>query len=234
MKTAITVSGAQRYTHRAMFQTIEKFSNWGEVDFFIRLWKSPGQPETSEQLIKFWHDNGVPKHWNFRTVEILEDKPPHHPPYLPLNLANWAPNFLTMWWGIIKSNDLRVKYQEETGTDYDLVFRLRTDAYTSKTGKENETVDVVDLLDYVERAKTTMFTSANFSDLFQFGSPQMYDKFINYWNHLRGMSLRWEFVHPEDSLENYYKISDIPYDRVPLWISPYRTGKEYGVRPGNW
>jgi hypothetical protein len=235
MKTAILISGGQRYLRRGIFETIKIFSNWGEVDFFIRLWKSPGQPETPEQLIKFWHDNGIPKHWNFRTVQILEDNPPHHPPYLPLNLAEWAPNHLTMFWGVVKANDLRVKYQEATGTEYNLVFRLRTDVWPSIHSRTSDIYnDIIDLAEYVEPAKTSLFTGTNFSDTLQFGSPQMFDKYVNYWDHLKKMSVNWDFVHPEESLENYFKVSDIPYGYIPAHVSAWRSGQEYKVRPGNW
>lgn len=229
MKTAITVSGAQRYHHRGLFDLLlNRFRGLDEVDFFVRVWKHPEFADSAEQLISLWHDFGIPKHWNFRVVQVLPDKPPHHPPYVPLNLAHWAPNFLTMWWGIVRSNDLRVQYQEQTGTEYDLVFRLRTDSYAT-------TPDVsVDINDYVERARTTMFTGINFGDIIQFGSPGMYDRFINYWQYVKHMSLTWQFVHPEESLEEYFKISGIAYDNIPIWITPYRVGTEYDVRPGDW
>lgn len=236
MKTAITISGAQRYHHRGLFHTIERFTNWGEVDFFIRVWKAPEQNcTTADELIELWRSYGIPKDWNFRVVEVLDDKPPHHPPLMPLNLADWAPNFLTMWWGIIKSNELRVRYERATNTEYDLVFRMRTDTYPSLHGQTTDVSDAcVDLREYLEPAKSSMFTGINFGDVFQFGSPAMYARFVKYWDHLRSLSVQWSFVHPEDSLENYYKISGIRYGHVPIWIAPYRSGREYGVRPGNW
>lgn len=228
MKTAITISGAQRYHHQGLFKLAKQIQNWGEVDLFVRIWKHPEFAQTPEQLIKLWYEMGLPPEWNFRSVELLDDQPPHHPPYIPLNLAHWAPNFLTMWWGIVKSNELRVRYQRQTHAKYDLVFRLRTDSFSS-------TPDItVDLTDYVELAKTHMITGINYSDVFQFGSSELYDKFVGYWDHLKQLSVSWEFIHPEESLEKYLNDLGIPTGHIPLWIAPHRHGREYGVRPGDW
>jgi hypothetical protein len=200
---------------------IESIKGFDQADFFIRTWKSDEFGNTPEEFISYLKSNGLdgPK-FNYRVVKVLDDLPEYAPPARPsLNIAPWAPNFLILWWGIVKSFELFENYVSETGEQYDLVFRLRTDA-----NPDGE----IDLSLYNDSEK--MYNAKNFGDNFLFGSPKMYKRFVEYWEFLDNFAEANAFIHPEESLELYFQIDEIPYECISTWIVPLSDSEEYKVR----
>jgi hypothetical protein len=221
MKIAFCLSGGPRFKHRGLFRLIDAIKGVDESDMFIRTWKTDQYGTTPEEFEKYLRSNGLPDNCTIRVSEVLDDVPEHRPAHIPLNLCGWAPNFLTMWWGMVKVNELRKQYQAETGTRYDAVFRMRTDMIPQ--GEFN-------LNDYAAKLPTTMFNANNFAENFLFGGEEVYDRFIDFWKFLNVLSARWEFVHPEESLKNYFNEVGIPYECLPFKVVPERDFDEYDIR----
>ena len=191
-------------------------------DFFIRTWKTDEFGNTADEFVNYLKSNGLdgPK-INYKVVQVLDDVEEHKPPQrMPLQIAHWAPNFLILWWGIVKSFELFENYVAETGEQYDLVFRIRTDA--------NPDGNDIDLTKYCDPEK--MYNAKNFGDNFLYGSPKMYKRFVDYWEFLDNFGAAEAFIHPEESLELYFQIEEIPYECIPVWIAPYSDADEYKVR----
>ena len=224
MKIAFCLSGGPRFEHQGLFRLVDALKGYDEADFFIRTWKSEKYGQNEEEFLTYLrnHSNGTLDKCNFRVVQVLDDIPAHAPPTkCPLNIADWAPNFVVMWWGIIQSHKLMKDYVEQTGTEYDMIFRMRTDMVPR--GK-------VDLRDYAEKVKTKMINAENFADNFLFGSPEMYERFLRYWNYLDHLSTTREFIHPEESLEKYFKEVKIDYECLPFIVEPQWNKGEYRGR----
>lgn len=224
MKIAFCLSGGPRFEYRGLFKLVDALKGFDEADFFIRTWKSEQYGTTPAEFESYLRENsqGTLDKCTFKVTQVLEDIPEHAPPPRgPLNIAEWAPNFLAMWWGIVQSHKLMTDYVDQTGTNYDLVFRMRTDMVPQGT---------VDLRDYVERCQTKMINAENFADNFLFGSPKMYQRFVNYWVYLTQLSRSGEFIHPEESLEKYFKLAGIDYECLPFIVQPLWNKGEYRGR----
>lgn len=232
MKIAFCVSGAPRFKHKCLFKLIEAIKGFDQADFFIRTWKSDEYGNTPEEFINYLKSNGLDgPRFNYKVVEVLDDNELHAPPKrMPLNIAPWAPNLLILWWGIVKSFELFENYVAETGEKYDLVFRMRTDMmpwnYENDEYKPFE--GEIDLSQYTDTSK--MYNAKNFADNFLFGTPEMYKRFVGFWEFLDNFSIADTFIHPEESLELYFQIDGIPYECIPVWVSPYSDADEYKVR----
>ena len=233
MKIAFCLSGAPRFKHGCLFKLIDTIKGFDEADFFIRTWKSDEFGNTPEEFINYLKSNGLdgPK-FNYRVVEVLEDNADNAPPpRRPLNIAPWAPNLLILWWGVVKCFELLENYVAETGTEYDLVFRMRTDMmpWNHDDGDYKPYEGVIDLTQYNDKNK--MYNAKNFADNFLFGTKEMYKRFVGFWDFVDNYSEAGAFVHPEESLELYFQFDEIPYECIPVWVSPYSAPDEYKVRP---
>lgn len=222
MRIAFCLSGGPRFEHRGLFRLVDALKGFDQADFFIRTWKSD-YGLNADQFVNYLRSEGIPDSCQFKVVQVLEDGPQYaHPPRRPLQIAHWAPNFLTMWWGIVESHRLFKEYVAKTGEQYDMVFRMRTDMVPRGE---------VDLRDYAEKVKTKMINAQNFADNFLFGSPEMYERFVGYWNYLDHLADTFEFIHPEESLEKYFKNTGIDYECLPFIVEPQWNKGEY---KGRW
>jgi hypothetical protein len=225
MKIAFCLSGGPRFEYRGLFKLVDALKGYDQADFFIRTWKSEQYGQNTEEFVNYLKINseGTLDKCNFPVVQVLHDDIRNAPPPKgPLNIADWAPNFLPMWWGIVQSYKLFVDHVAATGEQYDLVFRMRTDMVPRGE---------VDLREYVEKAKTKMINAKNFADNFLFGSPEMYQQFIGYWYYLDHLSRTGEFIHPEESLEKYFQLAEIDYECLPIIVEPQWNKGEY---KGRW
>jgi hypothetical protein len=125
-----------------------------------------------------------------------------------------------MWWGIVKSYELFVQHQQQTGAEYDLVFRMRTDMVPEGD---------IDLTQYTDTNK--IYNAKNFGDNFLFGSQKMYPEFVNYWNYLDHLSTTQEFIHPEESLRKFFEDTGVPYECISTAVQPAWDPGEYKGRP---
>lgn len=235
MRIAFCLSGAPRFKHRGLFRLVKFLKGFDQADFFIRTWKSDEFGNTAEEFVSYLKENGIPDNCNFPVVQVLDDVPENYPEHIPLNLAPWAPNFLILWWGVVCCNNLRLEYERQTGVKYDLVFRMRTDMAPSRLEGSTVIIDdtlSIDLNDYVEAAQTRVFNANNFADNFLFCGPELYNKYVRYWDFLKNvLGPSNTFVHPEESLENYFKVASIPYSLIPHGVYPVHDRDEYKVRP---
>ena len=122
---------------------------------------------------------------------------------------------------MVQSYQLCKQYMELTGEQYDLIFRMRTDTLPDQ---------VIDVNAIAADAAAHMIHGKNFNDTFFFGPPDLYDRAMGYWDYLDTLSLKHEFIHPEESLEKYYQISNIPYKQLDAQIGPAWDPGEYKGR----
>jgi hypothetical protein len=87
----------------------------------------------------------------------------------------------------------------------------------------------IDLAQYSDPTK--IYNARNFGDNFLYGSPEMYFKFVGYFQYLDILQARGEFIHPENSLEQYFKDVGIPYECIPTGVFPSWDPGEYKGRP---
>jgi hypothetical protein len=221
MKIALCLSGGPRFKYRGLFRLMEALKGYTHADFFIRTWKTDEFGQTPEEYINYLKSNGLDDRCHFPVVQMLDDDATNLPPERgPLNVAPWAPNFLVMWWGIVKSYELFVQHQQQTGAEYDLVFRMRTDMVPEGD---------IDLTQYTDTNK--IYNAKNFGDNFLFGSQKMYPEFVNYWNYLDHLSTTQEFIHPEESLRKFFEDTGVPYECISTAVQPAWDPGEYKGRP---
>jgi hypothetical protein len=107
---------------------------------------------------------------------------------------------------------------ELTGEEYDLIFRMRTDTLPDQ------------VIDIAGASRTHMTHGKNFNDTFFFGPPALFERAIGYCDYLDTLSATQEFIHPEESLERYYQIANIPYQQLEAQIGPAWDAGEYKGR----
>jgi len=223
LKIAFCLSGGPRFKNRGLFKLVGALKGVDSADFFIRTWRTDEYGNSAEEFVNYLKDNGLgdPGRFGYPVVQVLDNVPANAPPPKPpLNIAPWAPNFLTMWWGIVESHRLFKEYVVSTGTEYDMVFRMRTDMVPEGD---------IDLTKYTDPTK--MYNAKNFADNFLFGTPTMYEQFVGYWDFLDNFSAAEAFIHPEESLELYFQINQIPYECIDVVVQPTWDKGEY---KGRW
>lgn len=223
MKIAICLSGAPRFRHGGMFKFLKSLKGYTQADFYIRTWKTNEFGNTPEEFVNYLKSNGLddPK-YNFKVVEVLDDTPEYAPPEVgPLNLIGSAQNLTIMWWGILKCFELL----EKTNEQYDMVLRMRTDSPSDR---------YIDLSVYTDKNKMYagghFIANCTFTDSFLFGSPEMYKKFVGYWDALDYYVRTQEPIHPENSLRDYFNRAGIEYEVIEAFVHPERDMNEYSVR----
>jgi hypothetical protein len=234
MKIAICLSGAPRFKHKSLFKLLNLIKGFDKADFFIRTWKTDEYGNTAEEFVNYLKSNGLdsPK-YDYKVVQLLDDNAENAPPpRMPMNIAPWAPNLLILWWGVVKCFELFENYVAETGEKYDLVFRMRTDMMAweySGTGNDyKEYTQDIDITPYNDPNK--IYNARNFADNFLFGTPEMYKKYVGYWEFMDNFAIANAFIHPEESLELYFQIEEIDYECIPVWVAPWSDPDEYKVR----
>ena len=55
----------------------------------------------------------------------------------------------------------------------------------------------------------------------------MYERFIGYWDFLDNFSEAGTLIHPEESLELYFQVVEIPYECVDVVVQPTWDKGEY-------
>ena len=159
MRIAFCLSGGPRFKHRGLFKLVNALKGFEQADFFIRTWRSDEYGNTAEEFVNYLKNNGIDDRCNFPVVHILHDDIKNAPPPKPpLNIAEWAPSFLAMWWGIVESHRLFKEHVAKTGDKYNMVFRMRTDMVPDSD---------IDLTQYQDPNK--MYNAKNFADNFLFG-----------------------------------------------------------------
>ena len=219
MKVAFCLGGAPRFNHQGLFRTVRALKGIDQIDFFTRTWQSD-YGQTDDEFESYLRAN-LPDYCDFKVTMVLPDSVEHYPPpEPPLRIADWSPNFLIMWWQMVQSYKFYEQYSELTGEEYDLVFRMRTDTVP------DQLIDIAN----TDRVLTHMTHGKNFNDTFFFGPPALYARAMGYWDYLDTLSATQEFIHPEESLERYYQIANIPYQQLEAQIGPAWDEGEYKGR----
>jgi len=229
MKVAFCLGGAPRFNHRGLFRMVNALKGIDQIDFFIRTWQSE-YGQTDAEFETYLRAN-LPDYCDFKVTMVLPDSPEYYPPAKPpLNIASWSPNFLIMWWQMIQSYQFCKQYMELTGEQYDLLFRMRTDTLPDQE---------IDISALALDAKSHMIHGKNFNDTFFFGPPALYERAMGYWDYLDTLSATQEFIHPEESLERYYQLANIPYKQIqaqvgPAWDQGEYKGRQRGSAEDTW
>lgn len=228
MKVAFCLGGAPRFNHRGLFRMVHALRGVDQIDFFTRTWQSE-YGQTDDEFESYLRAN-LPDYCDFKVTMVLPDDPVYYPPAKPpLNIAPWSPNFLIMWWQIVQSYQLFKQYVDLTGEEYDLVFRMRTDVLPDGEFDVSR----------IPNIQTHMQHGKNFNDTFFFGAPAVYDRAMGYWDYLDTLSATQEFIHPEESLERYYNLNNIPYQKLevdarPSWDAGEYKGRQRGNVEDTW
>lgn len=237
MKIAICLSGAPRFQDLGFFKQLEAMKGDWEADLFIRIWKTDQFGNTPEEFQNYLKNNGLPDRCTFRVTDILDDIPENNSP--PINLTYGCPtlngkNIINAWYGINKINNARKQYQEQSNTKYDLVFRMRTDCCPFFNVHQN-VPGYFNLNDYLEIAKTNSVHSKDWahpypSDCYFFGSPEIFDRVVAYYDFMRELERRGNSILPEQSLQTYLQEKQIPFTFLNLIMNPMQRSNEYGSR----
>lgn len=222
MKLAFCLSGGPRFGHRGLFRLVEALKGYDQIDFFIRTWKTDEFGITPAQFEYYLRSQGLPDTCQFKVTQVLDDNEENRPPIRGINLriADWAPNFIVMWWGIVQSHRIFKDYVARTGEQYDLVFRMRTDMVPDGE---------IDLTKYTDSTK--IYNANNFGDNFLFGTPEMYQLFVDYYDrYLPLFDNKPVIIHPENHLEQYFKDAGIPYECIETGVFPAWDPGEYRGR----
>jgi hypothetical protein len=221
MRVAFLLSGAPRFANQGLFKLMDAISGYDQADFFIRTWKTDQFGNTAEEFVKYLKDNGFSDRFNYPVVNVLTDDPSNAPPQRnPIQISSSFPNFIIMWWGIVETYRLFKEYSLNTGIKYDLVVRVRTDALPT---------DTINLSEYTDLTK--IYNAQNFGDSFIFGTPEMYEKFLGYWDYIDDvLSKSLIPIHPEETLRLYMLTHNIPYECVKMHVQPTTSPHEYKSR----
>jgi hypothetical protein len=204
MKIALCFSGAIRDFHITI-PFIKKYimNNLSNIDIFLHMWiiddiilseldinfkiKKSGVTSIKEIINilnpKKWIIDKYNKTWetkiknicgiNFNEYNTIKDK-------------NYAYNACSMYYKIMKCNELKIKYEKENNFKYDIVIRARTDYFFTdyiylsdiKTIKENQLLILSDK--YNCTWKKTKFTN----DKFFIGTSNTMDNICNLFNNI--------------------------------------------------
>lgn len=117
MKIAVQLSGQQRYgSHFPQF--VDSLKHFSQVDYFVHHWDGPRTEQELKDLI--------PNVVAIKTEPQIKFEP--DPKWTLLySVGSSIFNLMSMCYGIKEANALRTQYEQETGTQYDLVIRIRPD-----------------------------------------------------------------------------------------------------------
>ena len=203
-KIAICISGRPRYLEEG-FQEINRYilSKY-DCDVFIHTWWSSDMSNQAEQFspkISYNRSYIYPEN----TIDIIKNlykpiKISYEPskvfnPYQDVNyepLVPGAPE--SMYYSIMKSNDLKINHENELGFEYDLFIRTRFDLYFKPSVKDggnnfqwspnhSQNVPIFNFdLNTIDKSKIYMASYGN--DQFAIGNSKNMNYYANLFNYI--------------------------------------------------
>lgn len=123
MKIAVCISGQPRFFEKGYKYIFKNLiSNFEHVDIFFHCWENNISENEKEQIIKLYN----PKSFLFQKEKL-------HILNYPFKQSKSFPNnVFSMFYSIMKSNELKKDYEEQNKFKYDWIFRLRFDFALNK------------------------------------------------------------------------------------------------------
>jgi hypothetical protein len=185
-----------------------------EVDIFAHLWAKDWEIDAKSlrisELIKP-KSISFEEPFEFNRDDIKQD------PRFP-----WiTQNMLSMFYGIGKVNDMRLKYERINKIEYDYVIRIRTDItfMPNCIGPiHNYNKDLIHIKDYTPYTEHGIDYAIN--DYFAIGSPEFINKYSEVFNNVDKMILDGAAINPECLIG--FNIKDIPKQKHNFRMWPHK------------
>jgi len=163
MKVALQISGQQRYSDY-FAELLESFKVFPDLDVFFHHWHGPRDESVIRSLVH---------HGQVRSIKI-EPQINFQPP------LDWQPvphtitifNMMSAAYSIKAVNQLRLDYEKETGTTYDLVIRARADIRMICLPQDISWYDRIGRMMLFLPARGNILGENQINDQFAMGKPE--------------------------------------------------------------
>lgn len=208
MRTAVCFSGLLRpATFECIENIIESIVRPNNADVFIHTWNT-NEPHsilsdevTQREVYTYVLEKLSPKLFEIQEKIYFDPHKYPHSHDIP-KLGLWAVSSLqSMFYSIMKANDLKKRYEKENNFKYDCVFRCRLDIKLTETYEAKK----YDL--------NSIMTSTN-SDILAFSNSNNMDHYSDLYNRLDSFSDKYSW-QPEAKLMRHLSGHNI----VPLDIT---------------
>jgi hypothetical protein len=217
MNIAICLSGSIRKAEHSL-ETIEDISKTGNVKLFIHTWDFKNESNLKNQ--KIYQQDGIDfllKNFKFDSLlidkyeskvglfkKIKEDN------LIRLNQYPENMNYWPMFYSIKQANDLKIKYEQESSSTFDIVYRIRFD---SKILTKDKICNKKFYSNSIAIPNTDR-DHGGINDQFAYGSSDGMNKYSNLFNNLH--SLHGDHWNPEGLLLKYLSSQNLNIDRSNL------------------
>lgn len=162
MKIALCLSGETRNFQKNFLNLKQYIIDPYNVDIFIHTWSYRGDKNAPKYYFLNYDHNEYNKYLNedntTHATELLKTYKPkqcliEYPDknlfidqleHSQQNSKNWWFNGLMMYYSIFKSNELKIRYEENRKVKYDIVIRSRMDLYFEYLSFDNTFEDCID------------------------------------------------------------------------------------------
>jgi len=203
-RLAICFSGQPR-TWRQCYQTWTKYLNIHQVDIFCHLWNFNTKPNSvsSEQIVEPLDQQEIDE-----LVDILRPKRIKIESYKNLQpmkqqQALTYPPFLSQFYGILQAARLKKQHEIENDWQYDVVARVRYDAYFREPLVTANTVVEPNCMHGFHYGWNNQTNRGRIGDIFWMSDSQTYDIICDYYLNLHTIESRF-FIDPDNQLTPEY------------------------------
>ncbi len=215
MKIAVCVSGQPRFFEKA-FEYIDKnlLKNFETVDVFFHCWENILDDSKKTTLLNLYN----PKKFLFEKEKI-------HILNYPFKQSTTQPNSVfSMFYSIMKSNNLKKDYEQENDFKYDWVFRLRFDFALNKSFNKNVLLDLDSSYIYLNNFE--QLPNPHCADCFAFSTSKNMNIYSETYNNImkygyRDTILAGEAMLYKQIIENNIQIK--AYDINHTFNPDYKT-----------
>lgn len=239
MKLAVCLSGQPRTLDLAVSNILHYFSGKYEVDFFCHAWdyntyKRKKENRNLNENPVYWTGNQPVDHnWLMEKINLYRPKK-----FLieSVNVFQYRFPWDSLFYSLMKANDLKKQYEYENNFKYDFVVRTRYDIVydTRNIFVPCHNADKFNYLDiYVNNSNRMAFeyNKLNVSDEFFYGSSFAMDIMSDLFRHLKEKSLTrspkdYECFGPGTSMSDYAESKNLR-----LFVDQQIVGKSTVLRP---
>lgn len=215
MKIAVLLTGMPRYLDRINV-LMKDFFKGHEVDYFCHAWFDKNKkaeekswhktiittdPGTEEKIIKYFN----PKNYLVEPQRQFE---------LPRNYTyntSWPQPFFIVYshfYSLKIANQLRLSYEKETGTKYDVVFKNRYDMFIgNKINFEEWDLNKLYLHDNCN-SWADLYDDASFNDMVAFSKPENMNIYCDVFDHIDKIYMENQIRFSCENFLSYHLISN--------------------------
>ena len=216
MNIAVCLSGGLRNTEKCL-QSIEHISQAGNVKIFVHSWVFANEQNKIAPEQRTYPNNN----FNFlfedaRVVTTTIEQYEHKLDFLyktkeksQVKLEAWPNKIVhfSMWYSVMQSNALKIKYEKDHSCLFDVVYRMRFDSLITnpehllKSRLDDNTI----VIPQVEK------DYAGTNDQFAYGSSNGMDKYASLFNNLNNITGVYD--NPETILKAHLATQDVKIQR---------------------